>query len=371
LFGGELSSVIQLKPKQGAQILGLFRDIHCEFEKHEKLAVEMIRHQLRLLMVHLSRIYAATSPAPFAAISLVRRFRQSVESSFRATTSVRDYAHALQFKAPFNEIKNEARVFTYEDTSIVTPNSDTPYSFLWMDLRAEPLVISVPAVKKSRYYVVQLEDGNNFNYGYIGSRTTGNDAGDYMVVGPDWKGQTPPGIKKVFQSSTQFSVCGFRTQLFNPEDMPNVVKVQAGYKAQTLSAYLKQPAPPPAPAVNFPKVDKTLMKTNFFELLEFVLQLGVAGPEEKEILAKLARIGVGPGKKFDFKDLPPEQKAAAGEGMEAGDAKVDEFAAKIGKRINNWNVCTTPSATAITLRGTGCCAPLARRSAFTLNTSRK
>ena len=95
LFGGELSSVIQLKPKQGAQILGLFRDIHCEFEKHEKLAVQMIRHQLRLLMVHLSRIYAATSPAPFAAISLVRRFRQSVESSFRATTSVRDYAHAL------------------------------------------------------------------------------------------------------------------------------------------------------------------------------------------------------------------------------------------------------------------------------------
>jgi hypothetical protein len=86
--------------------------------------------------------------------------------------------NSSQFKAPFNEIKNEAHVFTYEDTSIVTPNSDTPYSFLWMDLRAEPLVISVPAVEESRYYVVQLEDGNNFNYGYIGSRTTGNDAGD-------------------------------------------------------------------------------------------------------------------------------------------------------------------------------------------------
>ena len=61
-----------------------------------------------------------------------------------------------QYKAPFNQIKNEARVFTYEDTAIVTPNSDTPYSFLWMDLRAEPMVLSVPAVEKGRYYSVQL-----------------------------------------------------------------------------------------------------------------------------------------------------------------------------------------------------------------------
>jgi AraC family transcriptional regulator, transcriptional activator of pobA len=95
MFGGELSSVIHLKPTQGAQIQGLFRDINCEFENHEKLAVEMIRHQLRLLMVHLSRLYAATSPAPFAAVGLVRRFRQAVERSFRASTSVRDYARDL------------------------------------------------------------------------------------------------------------------------------------------------------------------------------------------------------------------------------------------------------------------------------------
>src|SRR6476659_10618323 len=75
-----------------------------------------------------------------------------------------------QYKAPFNQIKNEARVYTYEDTAIVTPNSDTPYSFLWMDLRAEPVVLTVPAVEKSRYYAVQLVDGNTFNFGYIGSR---------------------------------------------------------------------------------------------------------------------------------------------------------------------------------------------------------
>src|SRR4029450_3199314 len=174
-----------------------------------------------------------------------------------------------QFKAPFNQIKNEPRVYTYKDTAIVTPNSDTPYSFLWMDLRADPMVLSVPAVEKNRYYAVQLEDGNTYNYGYIGVRTTGNEAGDYMVVGPDWKGATPPGIKKVFRSTTQFSVAGYRTQLFGPDDMPNVEKGQAGYKVQPLSAYLKQPTTTAAAPVDFPKIDKELVKTNFFEYLDF------------------------------------------------------------------------------------------------------
>ena len=148
-----------------------------------------------------------------------------------------------QFKAPFNEIKNEARVYTYKDTAIVTPNSDTPYSLLFMDLRAEPIVLSVPAVEKKRYYSVMLCDGNTFNYGYIGSRATGNAPADYLVAGPRWQGETPKGITKVFQSTTDFSLAVFRTQLFNAGDMAGVIKVQNGYKVQPLSSYLKQPAP--------------------------------------------------------------------------------------------------------------------------------
>jgi hypothetical protein len=243
-----------------------------------------------------------------------------------------------QFKAPFNEIKNEPRVYTYKDTAIVTPNSDTPYSFLWMDLRAEPMVLSVPAVEKGRYYSVQLEDGNTFNFGYIGSRATGNDAGDYMVAGPDWKGDTPPGIKKVFQSSTQFALAGYRTQLFNPADMPNVEKVQAGYEAQPLSAFLKQPAPPSPPTIDFPKIDKELVKTNFFEYLDFALQFAPPGPEEKDIRAKLASIGVGPGKTFDFKGLSPEHKAEIGLGLVEGEKKVTHAAENLGHDVNGWKI---------------------------------
>ncbi|HXY53611.1 MAG TPA: DUF1254 domain-containing protein [Nitrospirota bacterium] len=243
-----------------------------------------------------------------------------------------------QYKGPFNTIVSEARVFTYKDTSVITPNSDTPYSMLWLDLRAEPMVISVPAVEKDRYYSVMLCDGNTFNYGYIGSRATGNGAGDYMVIGPEWTGPTPPGIKKVFRSTTQFSLVVFRTQLLNPEDMPNVENVQSGYKVQPISSYLRQPAPAPAPAINFPKIDKELVKTNFFEYLDFALQFAPAGPEEKEIRAKLARIGIGPGKTFNFKDLSLEHKTEIGLGMKAGDKKVDEKIASVGKNINGWRV---------------------------------
>ncbi|MBR0824067.1 DUF1254 domain-containing protein [Bradyrhizobium manausense] len=246
--------------------------------------------------------------------------------------------NSSQFKAPFNQIKNEPNVYTYKDTAVITPNSDTPYSLLWMDLRAEPIVLSVPEVDPKRYYSVMLCDGNTYNYGYIGSRATGSEPGDYMVVGPDWKGAIPPGIKKVFRSSTQLSAAAYRTQLFNPDDVENVRKVQAGYKVQTLSAYLNQPATTAAAAIDFPKIDKEFVKTNFFEYLDFALQFAPARENEKEIRAQLARIGIGPGKTVNFKDLSLEDKLEIGLGMKEGERKIDEAVASAGKEINGWRI---------------------------------
>jgi hypothetical protein len=243
-----------------------------------------------------------------------------------------------QFKAPFNEIKNEHRVYTYEDTAVITPNSDTPYSLLWLDLRAEPIVLSVPAVDKKRYYAVMLCDGNTYNFGYIGSRATGSEPGDYLVVGPDWKGEKPSGIKKVFSSTTPFTAAAYRTQLFNAADMPNVEKVQAGYKVQPLSAFLKQDPPPPAPKIDFFPATTAGIKENFFEYLDAALQFIPPDPDSKEIRAKLASIGVGPGKTFNFKDLSPEHRAAALLGMKEGDEKVDKYLAGGMKDINGWKI---------------------------------
>src|SRR3954470_24567955 len=158
-----------------------------------------------------------------------------------------------EFKTTWNKIHNTPRVYTPADTAIQTPNSDTPYSFVGMDLRAEPMVLTVPPIEKERYFSVQLIDAYTFNFDYIGSRTTGNDGGSYLVAGPNWKADTPKGVKKVFRSETEFVLAVYRTQLFNPDDLDNVKRVQAGYKAQTLSAFLGQPLPKAAPIINFIK----------------------------------------------------------------------------------------------------------------------
>ena len=243
-----------------------------------------------------------------------------------------------QYKGPFNTIANEARVATYKDTAVVTPNSDTPYSTLWLDLRAEPMVISVPAVDPKRYYSVQLIDGNTYNYGYIGTRATGSEAGDYLVVGPGWKGETPAGIKKVFQSTTPFALTLFRTQLFDAADMPNVVKVQAGYQVQALSAYLKQPAPPAAPLPAFLPATTAGIKDNFYAYLDAALQHVPESDDDKALRARLASIGVGPGKRFEFKDLSAEHKAAVLLAMKEGNDKVKAYLDSGMKTIDGWKV---------------------------------
>jgi hypothetical protein len=246
-----------------------------------------------------------------------------------------------QFKAPINQLHNEARVFTPKDTGISTPNSDTPYSMAFLDLRAEPFVLCMPEIEKARYYDVQIVDLYSDNYGYMGSRTTGNGAGCFLVSGPEWKGETPKNVKKTFRSETQFTLVIYRTQLFNPADMPNVEKVQAGYKVQPLSAFLGQSAPPAAPAVDWPKFEHDAFTTKFAEYLDFLLQfcppIGTAAVE-KPLREKFARMGIGPGKKVHHKDLPPAIKAALGEGVKAAFAKIGKTAESVGTPVNGWNI---------------------------------
>ena len=223
-----------------------------------------------------------------------------------------------EFKASWNEIRNIPRVYTPADTAIQTPNSDTPYSWLGMDLRAEPIVLTVPPIEKERYFSVQLIDAYTFNFDYLGSRATGNDGGSFLIAGPGWKGETPKGVKKVIRSETYFVLAAYRTQLFNPGDLDNVKKVQAGYKAQTLSVFLGTPAPKAAPAIDFmkpltPEAEKT--SAQFFNLLSFLLRFCPTDPSETGLMARVARIGVGAGKTIDVSTLSPEIKAAIEQGM--------------------------------------------------------
>jgi len=223
-----------------------------------------------------------------------------------------------EYKGPWNQIWSSARLFTPADTAIQTPNSDTLYSFIGADLRSEPLVLTVPAMEKERYFSVQLIDYYTFNFDYIGTRTSGNGGGSFLLAGPRWKGATPKGVKKVFRCETELAFPTYRTQLFDPADIENVKKVQAGYKVQPLSAFLGQPAAKAAPAIDFikpltPAEEKT--SPEFFNILNFVLQFCPTVPSEKALMARFARIGIGAGKTFDASKVSPEMKTAIEQGM--------------------------------------------------------
>ena len=246
-----------------------------------------------------------------------------------------------QFKAPFNQIANIPKVYTPADTAVVTPNSDTPYSFLFLDLRAEPVVLCVPEIEKDRYYSVMLTSQYTFNFGYIGSRATGNGAGCYAVAGPGWTGDTPEGIKKVFTSETEFALAVYRTQLFNAADIDNVKAIQAKYEVKPLSAFLGEPAPAAAPAIDWPAIDGATEKKDVLSYLPFLLQFAPpTGPAAVEVplREKFASIGIESGKAFPTIALTDADKAAMAEAGKAAEEAIKAKVEKMGSLVNGWVV---------------------------------
>jgi hypothetical protein len=240
-----------------------------------------------------------------------------------------DYQQA-EYAGGFGRFRNYARAYTPADTTIVTVNNDTPYSWAWLDLRAEPWVLSVPAVPKDRYYTMQLVDLYSYNYAYVGLRATGNGAGDYLLAGPDWKGGTPAGIAKVLQAETQFVFVAGRTQLKNPKDMPNVVAIQRQYRLRPLSEFLATTPPPPAPQPAFPTWDeKRAMGPDFISYLNFMLQFAPTVPSEEKLMERFAKIGIGAGRNFNAASLDPKTRTAIEAGIKAATEQLKKDSKKV------------------------------------------
>ncbi len=241
-----------------------------------------------------------------------------------------------EYKGLPNTLVNMAHVFTPQDKAVQTPNSDTPYSMAGLDLRTEPMLLTVPKIEENRYFSFQLVDLYTHNFDYIGSRTTGNDGGVFMIAGPNWKGEIPEGITKVFRAETEFIVVIGRTQLLNKDDLDNVKKIQAGYVLQPLSSYLGTTAPENPKSIDYqtqltpelknksfesfaiiPPLSSDLEKKSIgtFNVLNFLLQFCPTVPSEKELMARFAKIGIGAGNTIDTTQLSPEVIAAMKEGI--------------------------------------------------------
>lgn len=238
------------------------------------------------------------------------------------------------YRGSFNVVNSSKSVATPADKFVVTPNSDTPYSYLWMDLRTEPLVVTMPKIEPNRYYTSQLVDLYTYNFAYLGTRAYGNDGGNFLIAGPEWNGQTPPGVNAVIHSETQFAYALFRTQLFNASDLPKVNKIQEQYKAQPLSTFLHQPAPAPASQVNWPKFTEDMTTTpTMFPLVDFLFQFCPPNPSESGVLARFAKLNIGPGQNFDFDKFSPEIQQAIRDGIKDSQADLDRVMKEVNAEV--------------------------------------
>jgi hypothetical protein len=233
------------------------------------------------------------------------------------------------YKGPVNEVVCEARLYTPADTTIVTPNSDTPYCMFWMDLRSEPVVMTVPEIESGRYYGVQLIDLFTHNFAYIGTRTNNNEAGSYLLTGPGWAGETPEGISEVISSETNLIFSIIRTQLFNPADIERVAEIQAQYSLRPLSEYLGQNPAQPTPSINIPAWETGAETTiAAFEYLDAALDLVDVHPDDAEIVASMARIGLGTSGAFDSTAMEPSDLSALEKGVQQAQSDVQDFLAE-------------------------------------------
>ena len=220
-------------------------------------------------------------------------------------------------RGPVNTLTGKAVTLDHTFKEVVTPNADTPYSMALLDLRAEPVVLQVPAIK-DRYYVFQFVDLFGTNPHFIGSRATGSKAGTYLLVGPGWDGEAGDEFDGVLPFDTDLVFVIGRTQLLGVEDVPALAKVMASYKLQPLSAYRGQDAPA-TPPVQWPLWnDEASRDERFIGTLNFLLTFcQPIHPSEAELMARFAQIGIGPGLPFDADALDDETRDAIRAGIAA------------------------------------------------------
>lgn len=241
---------------------------------------------------------------------------------------------ATEYVGGFNRFRHYSELYTPKNREVVTPNNDTPYSWAWLDLRSEPQVLSVPAVDDDRYYVHQLVDEYTHNFAYVGVLSTGREAGDYLIAGPDWQGPTPAGIKAVLRSETAIVMVLGRTGLKDAEDLPAVRALQQQYRLRGLHEYTGDPAPFAAPALAWPVWDsKTGLGLDFIAMLNQILTLCPTHPSEEAMRARFARIGIVPGQGFDTATLPTDTRQSLISGIQDGQVQLQTSSAKVRNTI--------------------------------------
>lgn len=246
-------------------------------------------------------------------------------------------------KAPINQFAHKRSFPDASFTDIVSPNADTLYSTAWLDLSKEPIILSVPETGK-RYYLMQLMNAWTEVFANPGTRTTGNGKGDFLITGPNWNGTVPEGLRQIKSETNDVMVIG-RTEATGKSDFAAVNEIQDRYRLTPLSSWGRSYAPPKEVAVkqgvNLAQtpVDQVEAMTglDFFTRLSESLKRNPPLAQDSEMIQKMKRIGIEPGKTFNPANLSVEQRNALNAGAQSALSKIINAAKNPkGEKANGW-----------------------------------
>ena len=248
-------------------------------------------------------------------------------------------------KGPMNMFVSIPEYPPADFKGVVRPNFDTLYSIAWLDLTKEPLVISAPDTG-GLYYLLPMLDMWSDVFASPGWRTTGTQPGNYLVTPPGWTGTVPDGFSRISAPTPYVWIIG-RTKTDGPQDYDAVHKIQAGYKVTPLSGWGKPPVPVTVkvdPTVDMktpPKVQvDTMPAAKYFAYAAELLKLHPPHITDEPLIAQMKRIGIEPGKSFDFNALDPAVKSAL-EGVPGEAQELMKWkTATLARVENGWSMNT-------------------------------
>jgi len=232
----------------------------------------------------------------------------SIDITRRVVTNVE--AGKMPGFGPANMFHNFSAFPTADLKAVVRPNFDTLYSNAFLDMTREPVIVSAPNTD-GRYYLLPMLDAWSDVFASPGWRTTGTQAGNFLITPPGWNGDIPSGMTRINAPTPWVWIIG-RTKTDGPEDYDAVHKIQAGYKITPLSQWGKTPVPPTAtidPSVDMktpPKIQVDKMSAEkFFAYAAEVLKVAPPHITDQPMIAQLKKIGIEVGKSFDLSKADP------------------------------------------------------------------
>jgi hypothetical protein len=228
---------------------------------------------------------------------------------------------------------------------VVRVNFDTLYSIAWIDMTKEPMIVSAPNID-GRYYLLPMLDMWTDVLASPGWRTTGTEAGNFLVTPLGWNGAVPAGMTRINAPTPYVWIIG-RTKTDGPPDYAAVHKIQAGYKVTPLSQWGKPPQPVQVkidPGVDMKTPPKTQVDTmagdKYFAYAAELLKINPPHITDQPIIAQLKKIGIEPGKSFDIGKVDPAIRNALASAPGEAQALMAWKLPTLARVANGWSMNT-------------------------------